>query len=66
MMYQKAMLMKDEASAKKILACGKPANAKKLGQSVAPWNEKLWLAEVCVVLCCVVLCVLLCLLSVHV
>ncbi len=40
MMYSKAMLMGDKDVAQRVLACGKPANAKKLGQSVKPWNEK--------------------------
>lgn len=41
----KAMLMGDKEVAQKILTCGSPANAKKLGQTVKPWKEDLWLRE---------------------
>jgi ribA/ribD-fused uncharacterized protein len=43
MMYHKALLMGDEATAQRMLAEKNPKNHKKLGQSVKPWNEELWL-----------------------
>jgi ribA/ribD-fused uncharacterized protein len=43
MMYKKAMLMGDPKTAAIILKEDQPAKHKKLGQSVAPWDEKKWL-----------------------
>ncbi len=43
MMYKKALLMGDVAKAKEILQEQKPANHKKLGQQVKPWDEEKWL-----------------------
>lgn len=43
MMYAKAMLMGDESVAAQILASPDPGVVKKLGQTVSPWNEALWI-----------------------
>ncbi len=45
MMYHKAMLMGDETTAQLMLQEKDPKRHKKLGQSVKPWKEDLWLAN---------------------
>ena len=45
MMWGKAILMGDLVSTERILAATSPAQVKKLGQQVSPWNEELWLGE---------------------
>lgn len=42
MMYQKALLFGDTATAKKILLAVKPADIKKLGRQVSNFDEKVW------------------------
>lgn len=41
-MYHKAMLMKDEASAKRVLTTKTPQQAKAVGRSVMNWDEEKW------------------------
>ena len=41
-MYQKALIMGDRATANLILSANTPAEAKKLGRSIKPWNQNLW------------------------
>jgi len=43
MMYRKALLMGDATSAQQILTATTPSQVRKLGQSVKPWDENLWL-----------------------
>jgi len=45
MMAEKARLMDDEESARKILAAKHPREVKTLGRKVKNWDEKLWLAR---------------------
>ncbi|BBH66399.1 hypothetical protein ACTI_30840 [Actinoplanes sp. OR16] len=45
MMWRKARLFGDEASASKILAAKHPAEAKKLGRGVAGFSEDVWVRE---------------------
>jgi hypothetical protein len=45
MMYGKAVLMGDEATADKIIKASTPRACKILGRQVKPWNEELWKAE---------------------
>lgn len=45
MMYHKALLMGDGATAELILATPSPHAAKKLGRRVKPWDEALWVRE---------------------
>jgi hypothetical protein len=47
MMAEKARLMGDENTRQKILANPSPSVAKKLGQSVKPWDEQKWLQHRC-------------------
>jgi len=47
MMAEKARLMGDDATRAKILANPSPSVAKKLGQSVKPWDEARWLQHRC-------------------
>ena len=47
MMAEKARLMGDEDTRRKILADPSPSVAKKLGQSVKPWDEAKWLQHRC-------------------
>ena len=42
LMYEKAMLMRDEATAAKILKAATARAAKTLGRKVAPFNQGLW------------------------
>jgi len=42
MMYFKAILMNDEETAARILACGTPAEAKTFGRQVKNFNQKVW------------------------
>jgi predicted NAD-dependent protein-ADP-ribosyltransferase YbiA (DUF1768 family) len=42
MMWQKALAMSDQTTAKKILACKAPAEAKQLGREVKNFDQKTW------------------------
>ncbi|KAL7750582.1 hypothetical protein RI367_003923 [Sorochytrium milnesiophthora] len=42
LMHLKALLMGDTATAEQILAATTPAEAKYLGRSITPWDEKKW------------------------
>ena len=41
-MYHKALTMGDSDTAQAILAASTPAEAKKLGRSIRPWDQQLW------------------------
>lgn len=41
-MYHKALVMGDLNTARKILKSGSPREAKRLGRSVSPYDDKLW------------------------
>lgn len=47
MMAEKARLMGDDESREKILKCRTPKAAMKLGRSIMPWNEELWVERRC-------------------
>lgn len=42
MMYHKALLMSDSSTARRILACTTPAEAKTLGREVQGFDQKIW------------------------
>jgi len=43
-MWHKAMMMGDEISAAKIIEAETPAEVKKIGRGVKPWNEQKWVS----------------------
>lgn len=45
MMYRKALLFRDSATAAQILASGKPGAQKRLGRQVKGFDEKVWVRE---------------------
>jgi len=45
MMYRKALLFKDAATASAILASAKPGAQKKLGRQVKGFEERVWVRE---------------------
>jgi|JI10StandDraft_1071094.scaffolds.fasta_scaffold09943_21 predicted NAD-dependent protein-ADP-ribosyltransferase YbiA (DUF1768 family) len=50
MMAEKARLMGDDESREKILKSKTPRAAMKLGRSIMPWDEQLWIERRCEVM----------------